>query len=175
MMFVTLATTESPKYKGFDRACDLYTNAAISVLGKVDNATEAAWLDYIDLLDTEQIVCNEKSLAAMNRILALCEKNRRDLEVILFTKDMSESCEYPADFIGFDVAGTYYTSILTASAWRHMPERYARQVYRYGLFDTFKQASDVAQCANALTASEIEPEPPFAPVKVYILSNCFLI
>ena len=39
MMFVTLATTESPKYKGFDRACDLYTNAAISVLGKVDEAT----------------------------------------------------------------------------------------------------------------------------------------
>ena len=170
-MFVALTTTRSPKYKGFDRACDLYTNATISILGKVDDSTEAAWLDYIDLLDTEQIVCNDKSLAIMNRVLALCEKNREDLEIILFTKDMNESCEYPADFIGFDVAGAYYTSILTTSAWCHMPERYAKQVNKYGLFDTFKQASDVAQYANSLTASEIEPEPPFAPVKVYILSN----
>lgn len=170
-MFTTLATTKSPKYKGFDRACDLYTNAPISILGKVDADTEAAWLDYIDLLDTEQIVCSEKSLSIMKRILALCEKNRRDLEIVLFTKDMSDPCKYAADFVGFDVAGAHHTSILPASAWPHMPEKYAAQLNKYGLFDTFEQASDVARCANALSASEIEPEPPFTPVKVYILSE----
>lgn len=170
-MFVALATTKYPGYKGFDRACDLYTNARIGILGKVDDETDAAWLDYIGLLDTEPIVCNDRSLSIMNRIIMLCEKNRRDLEIILFTKDMTESCEYVANFIGFDVAGTYYSSILPSSEWHHMPEEYAKNINKHGLFDTFDQASDLAQYANLMTASEIEPEQPFAPVKVYILSK----
>lgn len=170
-MFAALVTTKYPRYKGFDRACDLYTNARIGILGKVDDETDAAWLDYIDLLDADPIVCNDKSLSIMNRIIMLCEKNRRDLEIILFTKDMNESCEYVASFLGFDVAGTYYSSILSSSEWHYMPEKHAKNINKHGLFDTLEQASEVAQHANLMTASEIEPEQPFTPVKVYILSK----
>lgn len=170
-MFVALATTKNPKYRGLDRVCDLYVNAKISLFGKVDDETEAAWLSYIDLLGADPIICDGESLSIISRIIGLCEKNRSSLEIVLFTADMDESCNYSAEFIGFDVAGASYSSILSETAWRSMPIQFSEQLNESGLFDTFEAAAELAKYANSLTASEIEPDFPFVPVKVYILAK----
>lgn len=168
-MFASLVTNKAPKYRGLDRACDLYTNAKIGVLGKVDDETEAAWLNYIDLLGAEPIACNDKSLSIMKRIIDLCKENEDELEIVLFTKMMNEPCDWTTEFAGYDVAGANYSSILPETACRNMPAQFAEQLNGYGLFDSFEQASKMARYANSLTASAIEPDFPYAPVKVYII------
>lgn len=166
-MFALLADRKGHGYRGVDRTCELYANAKIGVFGMMDADAEAAWNNYIELFDKEPIPCNDKTLHAMMRVIDLCEKNRDDLEIILYTSDMDERCCRDAEFLGFDVAGTHYSSIL--SGYRDLPLHFAEHLNSSGLLDSFEQATTLSEHANSLTAADIEPEFPYAPVKVYML------
>lgn len=168
-MFAALATKNTKQYRGFDRDCDLYTNAKIGIFGRVNDETEEAWMDYINLLGVEPIMCSKENLSVMKRVIRLCDKNRNDLEIVLFTKDMNEPADVSASFIGYDVAGESYASVLSGAACCNIPKSCTLQLNSYGLFDTFEQATALAEYADSLDEPAIEPDYPYVPVKVYLL------
>ena len=49
-MFAALVTNNTEQYRGFDRDCNIYTNAKMGIFGRINDETEKAWMDYINLL-----------------------------------------------------------------------------------------------------------------------------
>ena len=170
-MFAALVTNKSGKYRGFDRDCELYANAPMSALGRISAEAGDAWEEYINLHGGGPIPCTEEALAAMNRVVHLCEANRREFEIVLYTPDMGEAPGPDAAFLGFDVASSQFASLLSGGACCALPERFSKMLNGCGLLDSLEQAEALAEYANGLSADAIEPDCPYVPIRVFLCAE----
>ena len=132
-MFAAVVTNKSGKYRVFDRDCELYANAPMGAFGRISVEAGGAWENYIALLGGGPILCTEEALAAMKRVVHLCEANRRELEIVLYTPVMGEAPGPGAAFLGFDVAGSQFASLLSGGACCALPESFSKMLNGCGL------------------------------------------
>ena len=164
-----LAKCHEETYRGIGRECDVYRNADVGFLGKIDHNTEEAWNNYMDLLgDAEPIVYSEDTIKIMSHIVCLNSRTKLDMEVLMYTDDLNESPGVDALFLGYDVAGTYFSSVFGTESVYKIPGIYTEKyLNKYGLFDDIKHAVNLCDHVNKLRDGSVEPEFPYRPIKVY--------
>lgn len=170
-MFAAVVTNKSGKYRVFDRDCELYANAPMGAFGRISVEAGGAWENYIALLGGGPILCTEEALAAMKRVVHLCEANRRELEIVLYTPVMGEAPGPGAAFLGFDVAGSQFASLLSGGACCALPESFSKMLNGCGLLDSLDQTAELAEYANGLSAEEVGPDSPYAPICVFLCAE----